>query len=365
MPDEVNAGLEFLRGILRPPVKLRLKSVKYLFDRDAYYLVFAMGDKEHTILLSMEFLHDLPNTREYQTEAYTYVRSLEGRMENFCPFDFYCNLGIPLEVRMKEWAGRVQDRDATFAHVYVNDIRVRDSIAKCSVIITGQQYVFDLEQNSFRREPVIMNTIRNAVDKQQLLFFTSDTHPSQLQLLELNTEPMASASASTLQDFLAGKVYWLGFKRGDKRTQAWIADPWDAEYLGVKTNALIQAAQILHAQEMIVLDSTHEFATAGESLLREAARFEAPITYPIEVLSGRAGTEAGRRRWDVFICHASEDKDNFARPLAEGLRREGLSVWFDEFTLKVGDSLRRSIDHGLGYSRFGVVVLSPAFFAKE
>jgi hypothetical protein len=40
-------------------------------------------------------------------------------------------------------------------------------------------------------------------------------------------------------------------------------------------------------------------------------------------------------------------------------------VWFDEFTLKVGDSLRRTIDHGLGYSRFGVVVLSPAFFAKE
>jgi hypothetical protein len=43
----------------------------------------------------------------------------------------------------------------------------------------------------------------------------------------------------------------------------------------------------------------------------------------------------------------------------------GLLVWYDEFALKVGDSLRRSIDRGLGRSRFGIVVLSHAFFEKE
>ena len=52
--------------------------------------------------------------------------------------------------------------------------------------------------------------------------------------------------------------------------------------------------------------------------------------------------------WDVFISHASEDKDDFVRPLAEGLEQRGLRVWFDESTLKVGDSLREAIDHGLG-----------------
>jgi len=40
-------------------------------------------------------------------------------------------------------------------------------------------------------------------------------------------------------------------------------------------------------------------------------------------------------------------------------------VWYDDFTLMMGDSLRRSIDRGLAASRFGVVVLSPRFFAKE
>lgn len=69
--------------------------------------------------------------------------------------------------------------------------------------------------------------------------------------------------------------------------------------------------------------------------------------------------------WDVFVSHASEDKVSFAQPLAEALRNRGLRVWFDAFTLTVGDSLRRSIDRGLAQSRFGVVVLSEAFFQKH
>jgi hypothetical protein len=69
--------------------------------------------------------------------------------------------------------------------------------------------------------------------------------------------------------------------------------------------------------------------------------------------------------YDAFISHASEDKEDFVRPLAERLRAERIEVWYDEFSLKVGDSLRRSIDRGLSQSRYGVVVLSPAFFRKQ
>lgn len=68
---------------------------------------------------------------------------------------------------------------------------------------------------------------------------------------------------------------------------------------------------------------------------------------------------------DVFISHASEDKDAIARPLAAELQSRGHSVWFDEFELTLGDSLRRSIDRGLAESRFGLVILSPSFFAKQ
>lgn len=67
---------------------------------------------------------------------------------------------------------------------------------------------------------------------------------------------------------------------------------------------------------------------------------------------------------DVFISHASEDKDAFVRPFAEALKEEGLRVWYDEFSLKIGDSLRQKIDRGLATSRVGLVILSPAFIAK-
>jgi hypothetical protein len=71
------------------------------------------------------------------------------------------------------------------------------------------------------------------------------------------------------------------------------------------------------------------------------------------------------KTWDVFISHASEDKEEVARPLKDALENLGVKVWFDESTLRIGDSLRRKIDAGLARSRCGVVIFSQAFFAKE
>ncbi len=69
--------------------------------------------------------------------------------------------------------------------------------------------------------------------------------------------------------------------------------------------------------------------------------------------------------YDVFVSHASEDKDDFVRPLVKALEREGLRVWYDETALLVGDSLLSAIDSGVKKSRYGVVVLSQASFRKK
>ncbi len=53
------------------------------------------------------------------------------------------------------------------------------------------------------------------------------------------------------------------------------------------------------------------------------------------------------------------------RPLVDQLTTLGLSTWLDESEVKIGDSLRGMIDIGLMQSRFGLVVLSPSFFAKR
>jgi hypothetical protein len=69
--------------------------------------------------------------------------------------------------------------------------------------------------------------------------------------------------------------------------------------------------------------------------------------------------------WDVFISHAREDKSAVVEPLAEALRRAGLRVWIDVHEIVLGDSLTSKINDGLTTSKFGVVILSPDFLAKE
>jgi hypothetical protein len=81
--------------------------------------------------------------------------------------------------------------------------------------------------------------------------------------------------------------------------------------------------------------------------------------------SAKAHGEKKQEEWDAFIAHACEDREAIARPLAEALRAKGLRVWYEEFSLRAGDSLRESIDRGLSRSRFGVVVLSKPFFGKH
>ena len=95
---------------------------------------------------------------------------------------------------------------------------------------------------------------------------------------------------------------------------------------------------------------------------------EAPLTSVPSLVHPRyddmAAPIADEREFDVFISHASEDKAEVARPLAEALQNGGLRVWYDEFELRIGNSLRQKIDKGLANSRFGVVILSRSFFAK-
>jgi hypothetical protein len=69
--------------------------------------------------------------------------------------------------------------------------------------------------------------------------------------------------------------------------------------------------------------------------------------------------------WDAFLSHASEDKQSFVEPLVVELQKYGVRIWYDQFTLRVGCSLRKSIDDGLAKSRFGIVILSHTFFTKN
>ncbi|KUG13795.1 hypothetical protein BEI02_03320 [Elizabethkingia sp. HvH-WGS333] len=138
--------------------------------------------------------------------------------------------------------------------------------------------------------------------------------------------------------------------------------------LSDKQTKKLKLLQDLNKEEQKVRDKTKkeqkEILTMQQSITREMERqktlslsslpkkhFELPINT--------------QKSYDVFISHASEDKAGFVRPFVEALRAKDVVVWYDDFELQVGDSLRRSIDNGLKNSKYGIVVLSDAFFNKE
>ena len=63
----------------------------------------------------------------------------------------------------------------------------------------------------------------------------------------------------------------------------------------------------------------------------------------------------------AFISHDSHDKDRIARPLAIELARRGCPVWFDEYSLRVGTSLRESIERGIKECSKCVLIISRNF----
>jgi len=71
-----------------------------------------------------------------------------------------------------------------------------------------------------------------------------------------------------------------------------------------------------------------------------------------------------RKKWDVFISHASEDKDGIVDKIVILLEYFSIKTWYDKNILSVGDSLSKSIDIGLSESKYGIIILSENFIKK-
>ena len=69
--------------------------------------------------------------------------------------------------------------------------------------------------------------------------------------------------------------------------------------------------------------------------------------------------------YDAFISHAVEDKIPIANELCAKLERAGLRVWYSGKELGIGDSIEKTIEKGLHRSRYGIVIFSPTYLAKN
>lgn len=361
MDSELQQGIERLTQIFESRRILKLSAPEALQGRYAFYFVARAYEKQWEFTLSGEALSDLPGMKTYQEAADRFARGLEYRLRNKSPDMFLCASGFPVLIQIEWPLEPLANRAAGYVRVTVADTR-DGRVAHCYVVITHQQNIFDLKQDPFLVQESIVNSLRLRIDSGGIRFYPEADHPLELQEVKLAVRASLSATPDSIDTFLREKVIWLAFRAGDATSYVWISDPWDASYLGTSAAELKRSGQVLNARSELQLDDTHEFASIGRELLSRLREFENRQGRSQTSVQPTAEDDGS---WDVFISHASEDKDAFVRRLAEALTKRGIRVWFDEYSLNLGDSLTRSIDQGLSRCRFGVVVLSPAFFSKE
>jgi hypothetical protein len=359
--DETRRGIERLREIFESRTILKLGEPRDLTGNNfTFYFAVTAYSKVWEFCATREQLSDLPAMPRYLISADALARSLEYRFKNVSPNLWLTGLGKPVQIEV-EWPLRslAPTQAATCVGVQVRNIRTGE-FAHAFVVVTHQQSVFNLKEDPFQLHEGIVNSLRNSIDSDQLKFYSSqEDHPVDMQRVSLILGARVTRTPD-LSEFLKHKVGLLGFRAGNKDTNVWIADTWDADYLGVRTSDLQQEAEILEAEGYLKLEETRQYGHSESNLLKDLRRADSAPDPRQDLI--RQTTNP--KEFDVFLSHASEDK-NFVRELAAALKQRGIAYWLDEIQLRLGDSLREVIDTGLANSRYGVVVLSTHFFAKK
>lgn len=120
--------------------------------------------------------------------------------------------------------------------------------------------------------------------------------------------------------------------------------------LSDKQNKQTKLNQDLSKEEQKERDKTKkeqkEMLSLQQSITREMERQRTISANSFQTTHFQAEFISTDKKYDVFVSHASEDKETFVRPFVEALQANDIAVWYDEFELRLGDSLRRSIDNG-------------------
>jgi hypothetical protein len=365
LSQETSRAAEYLRDIFQSGKTLRLSGPNRLSGSPAFAFTVTAYGKESDFCLTREQLDDVPGTKEYRDAANALARILESRFKNTDPNFYLTASGRLLHINPDWPALPLRSPDGTSwiaangTRILVKDAMSRE-VAICLVKMNHSQTFPGLYSTPFHRLEGFINSIRADVDAGQIVFHPSfEEHPKIMQNVDFRYDAKTPVSVS-LSRYLQQKVWLLGFRSGRKDTKVWIADPWDADYIGSTPSLLRQEAAILDAQEVVRLDESEEFACAGKVLLSQNGP-ERSMPQPPPLLSSSPQTN---QEFDVFISHSTVDKP-YVEPLVKELEAASISVWFDKTSMEWGDSLRSEIDRGLTTCRYGIVVFSKAFLNKK
>lgn len=302
LSQETSRAADYLRNIFESGRTLKLSDPQRLTNGNSYAFVVCAYGKETDFYLTREQLDDIPGTKEYRDAANIFARALEFRFKNCDPNRFVTSSGRVLRI-CPDWpAMPLLNREGT-GYISANGTRVlvtdylSQEIAICLVKMTHMQTLPGPQSTPFHRLAAIINSIRSDVDAGKIAFHPSfEQHPKVMQNVDFRYDATAP-DAPSVSRYLQQKVWLLGFRCGRKDSQVWISDSCDAAYLGCTVASMHQEASILEAREIIRLDESGDFASAGKSLLSQGGP---PVSAePFKSAAASGGTDGSL----TFLFH--------------------------------------------------------------
>src|SRR5205823_1123756 len=147
-------------------------------------------------------------------------------------------------------------------------------------------------------ESAVVNALRKELDRKQLELLKSGKKqpvPISSRHYSIKNHKLVFAKADDpqIREFLQAKVFWLAYKlSGEKRdARVWIADVYDADYMGTTAAHLREIANALANEGVLKLEG--EFARPTDALIARSSQFEKTMQASLEALHAKHAFERG------------------------------------------------------------------------
>jgi hypothetical protein len=232
-----------------------------------------------------------------QTEQLSAMQT--QRSQNPNPDAYVTLAGLPVTIQM-QWPFHGSGSGGDF-YLLHGAMTLQDGSGLHADVAVQLSQTFKEQLASLERqdsESAVVNALRKELDRKQLELLKSGKKqpvPISSRHYSIKNQKLVFAKADDAQirDFLQAKVFWLAYKlNGEKRDgMVWIADVYDADYLGTTAAHLLEIAKALASEELLELEG--ESAGATDALVARSAQFEKSMQASLEALHAKHAFERG------------------------------------------------------------------------
>lgn len=254
--------------------------------------------ESHTLELSSTMSAELENKTELRQEFANYLQALARRLRSAAPNVFLTLHGIPLRLEQFRWPYHhsTSGADSFILHGAAQLAEPESPLhAKVapSLTVTFAEVLPSLEQPY--AEGVTYNAVRKTLDLSQLELLKSGNRqpvPVSTRYYSFRQKRFIFNETGNEQrkQFLKAKVFWNSFRLGSGKP-AWIADPYDAQYLDATLDELRQLARELVNEEFTTVDDAGEYASAAPKLVAQSAQFLEKMNASLALLKPKFNEE--------------------------------------------------------------------------